>query len=349
MDQPLWQPSKERIARANMTVFAREVAQAHGEAFPDYARLRAWSVEHPELFWPALWRFAEVRASRPWDQVLTGGDRMPGARWFVGAELNFAENLLRHRDDRPAIVGWSEDGRRRELSYRALYQEVAKLAAALAREGVGPGDRVAAVMPHAPETIIAMLAATALGAIWSSCSPDFGVQGVLDRFGQIEPKILITVDGYRYDGKAIDVRAKLAEIAARLPGLKRVVMAPFLEPAPAPGPLDAVLYDDFVVPDPGPIPFAQLPFDHPIYILYSSGTTGVPKAIVHGAGGTLLQHLKELLLHTDLKPEDRIFYFTTCGWMMWNWQVSALAAGATLVLYDGSPFHPDGNRLFDLA
>jgi len=348
MDQPIWQPSEERIERTNMTAFARQVAAAHGERLREYAELRAWSVEHPELFWPALWRFADVRASRPWRQVLARRDRMPGAKWFVGAELNFAANLLRHRDDRPAIIAWTEDGRRRELSYRELYQEVAKLAAALRRDGIGPGDRVAAVMPHAAETIIAMLATTALGAIWSSCSPDFGVQGVLDRFGQIEPKVLITVDGYRYNGKAIDVRAKLAEITGRLPSLERVVMVPFLEPEP--GPLaDAVPYADFVVQDPPPIPFAQLPFDHPIYILYSSGTTGVPKAIVHGAGGTLLQHLKELLLHTDLKPEDRILYFTTCGWMMWNWQTSALAAGATLVVYDGSPFHPDGNRLFDLV
>jgi acetoacetyl-CoA synthetase len=350
MDQPLWQPSEARIERANMTAFARQVAAAHGERLRDYAEIRAWSVERPELFWPALWRYAGVHASRPWREVLVGGERMPGADWFVGAELNFAENLLRHRDDRPAIIAWTEDGRRRELSYRELYQDVAKLAAALRREGVGPGDRVAAVMPHAAETIVAMLATTALGAIWSSCSPDFGVQGVVDRFGQIEPKVLITIDGYRYNGKPIDVRGKLAEIAGRLPGLKRVVLAPFLEPAPVPGPLrGAVPYGDFLEPDPGPIPFAQLPFDHPVYILYSSGTTGVPKAIVHGAGGTLLQHLKELLLHTDLKPADRIFYFTTCGWMMWNWQVSALATGATLVVYDGSPFHPDGNRLFDLA
>jgi acetoacetyl-CoA synthetase len=349
MDQPIWQPSEERIERANMTAFARQVAAAHGRRLRDYAELRAWSVGRPELFWPALWQFADVCASRPWREVLEGGERMPGAQWFVGAELNFAENLLRHRDDRPAIIAWIEDGRRRELSYRELYHEVAKLAAALRRDGIGPGDRVAAVMPHAAETMIAMLATTALGAIWSSCSPDFGVQGVLDRFGQIEPKVLITIDGYRYNGKALDVRDKLAEITGRLPSLERVVMVPFLEPAPEPGPLGgAVPYGDFVVQDPPPIPFAQLPFDHPIYILYSSGTTGVPKAIVHGAGGTLLQHLKELLLHTDLKPEDRIFYFTTCGWMMWNWQTSALATGATLVVYDGSPFYPDGNRLFDL-
>src|SRR5690606_32430101 len=201
MDQPIWQPSQERIERANMTAFAREVARTHGEHLRDYPALRAWSVEHPELFWPALWRFAEVRASRPWREVLVDGDKMPGARWFVGAELNFAENLLRRSDDHPAIIAWTEDGRRRALSYRELQ-----------REGVGPGARVAAVMPHAAETIVALLAATALGAVWSSCSPDFGVQGVLDRFGQIAPKVLITIDGYRYNGKPIDVRPKLAEI-----------------------------------------------------------------------------------------------------------------------------------------
>jgi acetoacetyl-CoA synthetase len=349
MNQPLWQPSSGRIAAANMTAFAQAVAARHGQALRDYAKLRAWSVERSADFWVELWRFAEVGASRPWDVVLQDGARMPGARWFAGAELNFAENLLRHRDDHPAMIAWGEDGGRRSLSYAELYDRVARLAAALKADGVGPGDRVAAVMPHIPETIIAMLAVTALGAIWSSCSPDFGVQGVLDRFGQIAPKVLITVDGYRYNGKPIDMRPKLAEITGRLPSLERIVLVPFLDPNADPGPLSgAVLEQDYRIDQPA-LEFAQLPFDHPIYILYSSGTTGVPKAIAHGAGGTLLQHLKELLLHTDLKREDRIFYFTTCGWMMWNWLASSLAVGATLVLYDGAPFHPDGHRLFALA
>ncbi len=349
MNQPLWQPSSERIAQANVTAFAQSVAGRHGSELRDYRKLRAWSVDRPADFWAELWRFAGVRASRPWQRVLDDGGRMPGARWFAGAELNFAENLLRHRDDRLAMIAWSEDGVRRELTYAELYRRVAALAAALKADGVAPGDRVAAVMPHIPETIIGLLATSALGAIWSSCSPDFGVQGILDRFGQIAPKVLITVDGYRYNGKPIDLRAKLAEVVARLPGLERIVMVPFLDAGAKPGrSAGAVLEQDYARGE-AALEFAQLPFDHPLCILYSSGTTGVPKAIVHGAGGTLLQHLKELILHTDLKREDRIFYFTTCGWMMWNWLVSSLAVGATLVLFDGAPFHPDGNRLFALA
>jgi acetoacetyl-CoA synthetase len=349
MNQPVWRPARERVERANMTAFARRVAARHGQALLDYAKLRIWSVEQSADFWVELWRFVDVRASRGWDRVLDDGDRMPGARWFAGARLNFAENLLRHRDDHLAIIAWSEDGGRRTLTYAELYDRVAQLAAALKADGIGPGDRFAAVMPHIPETIIAMLAATALGAVWSSCSPDFGVQGVLDRFGQIEPKVLITVDGYRYNGKPIDVREKLAEIVAQLPSLQRIVMVPFLDPGADPGPLAGAVLDQAYRVGQEQLEFAQLPFDQPVYILYSSGTTGVPKAIVHGAGGTLLQHLKELILHTDLKREDRIFYFTTCGWMMWNWLVSSLAVGATLVLFDGAPFHPDGNRLFALA
>jgi len=350
MSELIWQPSADRIERANMTAFAHRVAERHGEELRDFDRLKAWSAEHADQFWQALWQFAEVKASRGWDRVLLDGDKMPGARWFDGARLNYAENLLRHQDEHPAIVAWREDGARRSLSYAELARAVAGLAAGLEADGVEVGDRVAAVMPHAPETIVAMLATTALGAIWSSCSPDFGVQGVLDRFGQIEPKVLIAVDGYLYNGKPIDVRAKIAEIAARLPSLERVVLVRFLDEAADPGPLEgAALYEAYVAREAGEIPFAQLPFDHPLYILYSSGTTGVPKAIVHGAGGALLQHLKELMLHTDVKREDRLFYFTTCGWMMWNWQVSGLATGATLVLFDGAPFHPDGHVLWNIA
>jgi acetoacetyl-CoA synthetase len=350
MSEPIWQPSRQRIEQANMTAFARTVARSHGKDLVDYGQLRTWSVDDRAAFWQALWDFADIKASRGCDRVLVDGERMPGARWFVGAELNFAENLLRYRDHRLAIIALSEDGKRHALSYAELYDEVAMLAAALKAEGVRPGDRVAAVMPHIPETLIAMLATTSLGAVWSSCSPDFGAQGVLDRFGQIEPKVLIAVDGYRYNSKPIDLQGKLREIASGLPTLQRIVLVPFLNPGATTGGLpNAVGYHDYADPVARTIEFAQLPFDHPLYILYSSGTTGVPKAIVHGAGGTLLQHLKELMLHSDVKREDRLFYFTTCGWMMWNWQASALALGATLLLYDGSPFHPDGSRLFELA
>jgi acetoacetyl-CoA synthetase len=275
---------------------------------------------------------------------------MPGARWFEGSRLNFAENLLRYRDERTALVFRGEQGHRESLSYAELYNRVAALAAALRQSGVIEGDRVAAFMPNRMETIIGMLATTSIGAIWSSCSPDFGVNGVLDRFGQVEPKILIATDGYFYAGKTIDSRGRIREVLDKLETVERVVVAPYVEARPDVSMIPkAVLWDDFVEPSATDIEFAQLPFDHPVYIMFSSGTTGAPKCIVHGAGGTLIQHLKELVLHTDLGRDDRIFYFTTCGWMMWNWLVSSLAVGATVILYDGQPFTPQPGSLMRMA
>jgi acetoacetyl-CoA synthetase len=351
MSEPLWTPSPERVAQANVTRFAAMVAERHGVAVDDYAALHAWSVAHPALFWDAFWDFAGVVAQTKGERVLLDGDRMPGARWFPDARLSYAENLLQRRDDAVAIVFHGEDKVRRRLTFAELYDAVSRLTGALGAAGVGSGDRVAGYLPNMPETIIGMLAASSLGAIWSSCSPDFGVRGVVDRFGQIEPKVLISADGYHYNGKAHDSRGKLAEILAELPTVERVVVVPYLSERPdVSGVPRAVVLTDFVADHPaGEIPFVRLPFDHPLVVMYSSGTTGVPKCIVHGAGGTLIQHLKEHQIHTDLRRGDRLFYFTTCGWMMWNWLVSGLASGATLLLYDGSPFYPDGNVLFDYA
>ncbi len=346
----MWVPSAQRIEAANLTAFMRLAReQWRGPVF-DYPGLYRWSIEQPAAFWQALWTFAEVRGERG-DVVLADGDKMPGARWFPHARLNFAENLLRRRDDSTAILFWGEDQVRRSLSWGELYEQVARLAQALRAAGVESGDRVAAYMPNMPEAVVGMLATASIGAIWSSCSPDFGVQGVLDRFGQIEPKVLFSADGYHYNGKTHDSVDKLREIVPRLPTLRRVVVVPYVTERPALSPIDkAVVFSDFMAGHAArEIAFERFPFDHPLYILYSSGTTGVPKCIVHGAGGTLIQHLKEHLLHTDLKPGGRLFYFTTCGWMMWNWLVSGLAAGATIALYDGSPFHPNGNVLFDFA
>jgi acetoacetyl-CoA synthetase len=275
---------------------------------------------------------------------------MPGARWFEGARLNFAENLLRCRDDRPAVIFWNESGARRQLSFAELFAEVSRVAGALRGAGVGARDRVAAWMPNIPETLIAMLATASIGAVWSSCSPDFGAKGVLDRFGQIQPKVLFTVDGYCYGGKRVELTERVCEVVRELPAAAKIVVLGYLETEPALPAANAAEYREFITAGrPPDITFEQLPFDHPLYILYSSGTTGLPKCIVHGAGGTLLQHLKELALHTDLKRGDRIFYYTTCGWMMWNWLVSSLATGAAVVLYDGSPVHPKRDILFDLA
>ena len=345
MTEPLWRPSPERIAAANLTRFCRQVGQ------DGMAALYRWSIAEPEAFWRAMWDFAGIVGEGPGRVGIENPGKMPGAHFFPEARLNYAENLLRRRDDADALVFWGEDKVKRRLSHRQLYDLVSRLAQAMKAAGVGPGDRVAGFVPNMPETIAAMLATASLGAIWSSCSPDFGVQGVLDRFGQIAPKLLITADGYWYGGKSFDSLGRIGECLPQLPSIEGIVVLPYLGDAPDLGKLPkAVRLADFIAPYPaGPIDFAKLPFNHPLFIMYSSGTTGVPKCIVHGAGGTLIQHLKEHLLHSDIKSGDRQFYFTTCGWMMWNWLVSGLASGATLLLYDGSPFHPDGNILFDLA
>ncbi len=349
--RPLWQPSGDRIRQTNMVRFMEDVEEDWNVDIRDYAELYRFSIEEKEKFWTSLKDYAQIIAETWGTDVLVDADKMPGARWFPDARLNFAENLLRRRDDADALVFWGEDRVRRRITHAGLHDQVSRLAQALAAAGVEAGDRVAAYLPNMPETVAAMLAASSIGAVWSSCSPDFGVQGVVDRFGQIEPKVLFAADGYYYNGKSHDCLGKLAEILNRLPPVARTVIVPYMRAAP---PLEdlpgAVMFDDFIAGfDAGEIAFERLPFNHPLYILYSSGTTGVPKCMVHGAGGTLLQHVKEHLLHCDIKPGDRVFFFTTCGWMMWNWLASVLACQATLLLYDGSPFHPDGNVLFDFA
>jgi acetoacetyl-CoA synthetase len=348
--QPLWRPDAGRIAAARMTAFMGTVNARCNAACTDYFSLWRWSVAQPEAFWASVWDACGVIGERG-HVVLENGERMPGARWFPQARLNYAQNLLRHRDHRDALVFWGEDKVRRRLSAQALHAQVSCFAQALQAAGVGQGDRVAGFLPNMPEAIIAMLAAASLGAIWSSASPDFGVQGVLDRFGQIAPKVLVCVDGYWYNGKPVDCLARNAAIVAQLPSLARTVVVSYLNDSPDLAAIrNGVRYADFIAPfRAGEIEFASLPFDHPLFIMFSSGTTGVPKCIVHCHGGALLQHLKEHQLHGDVKPGDRLFYFTTCGWMMWNWLVSGLASGATLLLYDGSPFAGHGKVLFDYA
>ena len=389
---PIWIPSAERIAQSRLSAFVRAVGDLPARAShepDDYATLWAWSVAHPERFWREVAHFTGLRYevdSSVADVAGIGLDRMAppdarlGPRWFPAWRLNFADNLLRFADDGTALVFWNEQGRQRALTYRELGAAVEEVSAALAAAGVRHGDRVAGWLPNLPETVIAMLAATRLGAIWSSCSPDFGIKGVVDRFGQISPRVLFAADGYRYAGKSIDCLERLRGIVESLPSLERVVVVPYLGGSATVEDLPlAEWWDEFVKAggagapprgegtggeqnpshpsDPGmaipardPLPPPpMLPFDQPVYVMYSSGTTGLPKCMVHGAGGTLLQHAKELVLHTDLTRDDVIFYFTTCGWMMWNWLVSSLSVGATVVLYDGAPLAPEPRVLWDMA
>ncbi|MEK6799010.1 MAG: acetoacetate--CoA ligase [Planctomycetota bacterium] len=362
----LWKPSQDRVERSQMFAFMQAAARKYDFA-PDWPGLFEWSVRDYQAFWRELFEFAQIQVATPATATCVG-DGMLGTRWFPGLAFNFAEHLLRFDDDRPAIEAEDELGRTRSISFRQLRAEVARFASALRAVGVGRGDRVAGFLPNIPEAVIAMLGAASLGAVWSSCSPDFGVNGIFDRFGQIEPKVLVCADGYSYGGKRIDSLDRVRGIVDRIPSIERVVVVPFLDTAPNLGGVrNAALWSEFVGASasgskrPGRQPvadapgfdwrlvFEQVPFDHPLYIMYSSGTTGVPKCIVHGQGGTLLQHIKELMLHTDLQRDDVICYFTTCGWMMWNWLVSSLGVGATVVLYEGNPFYPDADRLWKMA
>ncbi|MCR9144229.1 MAG: acetoacetate--CoA ligase [bacterium] len=350
-DEPLYTPSSERAEQSRMMEFLRLVNDREKLNLSTYEQLHGWSVGDVPAFWGAFWEYADIVASKNYDQVVDDPAKMPGASWFRGARLNFAENLLRFRDNRSALIFRGEDQVASDMTYAELYVEVERLTRSLRALGVRPGDRVVGLMPNMPETIVAMLATTAIGGVWSSCSPDFGVQGVLDRFGQIAPRVIITTDGYYFKGKLIDCMDRVAEIAEGLPSVEKVLLVPYADTAPDVSRIPrAVRYADFLEPisPDAEIVFEQLPFDHPVYVMYSSGTTGLPKCMVQGPG-VLLNHLKELMLHTDLRQDDRIFYFTTCGWMMWNWLASALGVGATLVLYDGNPFYPGPDALWNMA
>ncbi len=355
MSKPIWKPSKEKVQNSNLTKFIRKIEIGLNIKFENYYEFYQWSVENIEQFWELIWKEAQIIHSENYKRILDH-HKMPGARWFIGSELNFAENLLRHRDDHTAIISISENQKVRRLTYKELYAKVTKLAFSLRKMGIEKGDRIAGFVTNIPEAIIAMLATTSIGALWSSCSPDFGIKGVLDRFGQIEPKVLFAIEEYSYNGKDINCREKIDQIQSNISSIRHLVLIPKSKNGSDTNSKqisslvdsNPLYFNELLANTSTELLFEQLPFDHPVYIMYSSGTTGVPKCIVHGAGGTLLQHFKELALHTNLKREDVITYYTTCGWMMWNWLVSSLMVGATILLYDGNPAYPDINIIWKL-
>ena len=348
---PLWVPSEDKIKNANMGRFIEFVNKKHGKNIRTYDELHQWSVDSIPDFWAAIWDFAGVKASKRWDQIVEDLKKFPGTKWFPGARLNFAENLLRYRDDRTAFIFKGETQKTAKMTYRELYNTVARLTKSLREIGIRPGDRVAGYMPNMMETAIGMLAATSVGAVWSSCATDIGPQAALDRLGQIEPKVLFSVDGYFYKAKPFNTLGNAAELAKAIPSLKKVVIVSYTGTKPDIGNIpNSVLYEDFLALEKEPaLEFEQLPFDHPVFIMFSSGTTGKPKCMVQGAGGILLHHLKELMLHSDLRRQDKVFYITTCSWMMWNWMLSALGVGATVVLYDGNPNYPDAYAMWKMV
>jgi acetoacetyl-CoA synthetase len=350
MKEPLWQPSDEVIQNANMTKFIDFVNENYGKNFSNFQELYDWSVDDIPSFWAAMWDFGNIIASKKYDTVVEDLGKFPGTNWFPGAKLNFAENLLRHRDDQLAFIFRGEDQKKAQMTYQELSTKVAQLVKPLRELGIKPGDRVAAYMPNLIETVIAMLAGTAVGATWSACGTELGPKAVLDRLGQVEPKILFTVDGYFYKAKPFNVLANVEKIVKDLPSVEKVVVIPYASDNPDISNIpNAVMLEDFLDTDPGEIEFEQLPFDHPVYIMFSSGTTGKPKCMVQSTGGILINQLKELVLHTDLKREDRIFYITSPSWMMWNWLVTSLAVGATIVLFDGNVNYPSWETMWKMV